>query len=202
MTKQSKYLERNLLTAICVIAHILLHPPTSEISLTSRPLYFALLQTFRPSGNPSVQTGHNHVTNTPQGHHKQALKSIPRNFPACHFTTPDCCLLASVSVEMSRIQTHLLEEPFHPVITLTWTNKKRNCTHMPARHNMSGFRVRAEAHNCPLPCEHPHEQKNQKHTTGGIPRWSPTLVLVARFSAYVWQSGRDAQFSLTYGRMC
>jgi hypothetical protein len=45
------------------------------------------------------------------------------------------------------------------------------------------------------------EQKT-KHTTGGIPRWSPTLVLVARFSAYVWQSGRDAQFSLTYGRMC
>jgi hypothetical protein len=44
--------------------------------------------------------------------------------------------------------------------------------------------------------------KTQKHTTGGIPRWSPTLVLVARFSAYVWQSGRDAQFSLTYGRMC
>jgi hypothetical protein len=40
-----------------------------------------------------------------------------------------------------------------------------------------------------------------KHTTGGIPRGSPTLVLVARFSAYVWQSGRDAQFSLTYGRM-
>ena len=43
--------------------------------------------------------------------------------------------------------------------------------------------------------------KKQKHTTGGIPRWSPTLVLVARFSAYVWQSGRDAQFSLPYGRM-
>jgi hypothetical protein len=44
-------------------------------------------------------------------------------------------------------------------------------------------------------------RKKHKHTTGGIPRWSPTLVLVARFSAYVWQSGRDAQFSLTYGRM-
>ena len=44
-------------------------------------------------------------------------------------------------------------------------------------------------------------KKIAKHTTGGIPRWSPTLVLVARFSAYVWQSGRDAQFSLTYGRM-
>ena len=47
----------------------------------------------------------------------------------------------------------------------------------------------------------PSAKKGQKHTTGGIPRWSPTLVLVARFSAYVWQSGRDAQFSLTYGRM-
>lgn len=46
------------------------------------------------------------------------------------------------------------------------------------------------------------QKEPQKHTTGGIPRWSPTLVLVARFSAYVWQSGRDAQFSLTYGRMC
>jgi hypothetical protein len=44
-------------------------------------------------------------------------------------------------------------------------------------------------------------RNEQKHTTGGIARWSPTLVLVARFSAYVWQSGRDAQFSLTYGRM-
>jgi hypothetical protein len=43
--------------------------------------------------------------------------------------------------------------------------------------------------------------QQQKHTTDGIPRWSPTLVLVARFSAYVWQSRRDAQFSLTYGRM-
>ena len=47
------------------------------------------------------------------------------------------------------------------------------------------------------------EQKpKSNHTIGGIPRWSPTLVLVARFSAYVWQSGRDAQFSLTYGRLC
>ena len=46
-----------------------------------------------------------------------------------------------------------------------------------------------------------HDGQKQKHTTGGIPRWSPTLVLVARFSAYVWQSGRDAQFSLTYDRM-
>jgi hypothetical protein len=45
------------------------------------------------------------------------------------------------------------------------------------------------------------QKEIQKHTLGGIPRWSPTLVLVARFSAYVWQSGRDAQFSLTYGRM-
>ena len=53
-----------------------------------------------------------------------------------------------------------------------------------------------------LRCGEPGAKRDdQKHTTGGIPRWSPTLVLVARFSAYVWQSGRDAQFSLTYGRM-
>jgi hypothetical protein len=51
-------------------------------------------------------------------------------------------------------------------------------------------------------CEACQQKHKKKHTTGGIPRWSPTLVLVARFSAYVWQSGRDAQFSLTYGRMC
>jgi hypothetical protein len=42
----------------------------------------------------------------------------------------------------------------------------------------------------------------QKHKSGGIPRWSPTLVLVARFIAYVWQSGQDAQFSLTCGGVC
>jgi hypothetical protein len=41
-------------------------------------------------------------------------------------------------------------------------------------------------------------KKSKRHPTGGVPRWSPTLVLVARSSAYVWQSGRDDQFSLTY----
>jgi hypothetical protein len=40
----------------------------------------------------------------------------------------------------------------------------------------------------------------QKHTTGGIPRWSLTLVLIARLSAYVWQSGRNACISL-YARL-
>jgi hypothetical protein len=37
------------------------------------------------------------------------------------------------------------------------------------------------------------------HTIGGIPRCSPTLLPVAQFSAYVWQSGQDAHFSLTCG---
>ena len=38
------------------------------------------------------------------------------------------------------------------------------------------------------------KSQGQKHTTGGIPRWPPTLVLVGQFSAYmyVWQSGRNA----------
>ncbi|KAH0161647.1 hypothetical protein KCU67_g6251, partial [Aureobasidium melanogenum] len=36
----------------------------------------------------------------------------------------------------------------------------------------------------------------------GIPTWSPTVVLICRSTAYVWQSGRDAQFSADCGRMC
>jgi hypothetical protein len=46
------------------------------------------------------------------------------------------------------------------------------------------------------------EVKRQKHTTVGI-RWSsPIQLLIHRSGAYVWQSGRDAQFSPVYGRMC
>ena len=41
----------------------------------------------------------------------------------------------------------------------------------------------------------------KKHATAGI-RWSsPTQLLIRRSVAYVWQSGRDAQFSTVYGRM-
>ncbi|KAH0161697.1 hypothetical protein KCU67_g6228, partial [Aureobasidium melanogenum] len=39
-----------------------------------------------------------------------------------------------------------------------------------------------------------------KHTAAGIPMWSPTIVLICRSTAYVWQSGRDAQFSADCGR--
>jgi hypothetical protein len=41
-----------------------------------------------------------------------------------------------------------------------------------------------------------------KRTAAGIPTWSPTVVLICRSTAYVWQSGRDAQFSADYGRTC
>jgi hypothetical protein len=34
----------------------------------------------------------------------------------------------------------------------------------------------------------------KKHTTAGIRWWSPTQLLICRSEAYVWQSGRDAQF--------
>ena len=44
-------------------------------------------------------------------------------------------------------------------------------------------------------------KQNAKHTTAGIPTWSPTVVLICRSTAYVWQSGRDAKFSADYGRM-
>ncbi|KAG9859231.1 hypothetical protein KCU98_g278, partial [Aureobasidium melanogenum] len=43
-------------------------------------------------------------------------------------------------------------------------------------------------------------KKDVKHTAAGIPTWSPTVVLICRSTAYVWQSGRDAQFSADCGR--
>jgi hypothetical protein len=46
------------------------------------------------------------------------------------------------------------------------------------------------------------QRQRTKHTAAGIPTWSPTVVLICRSTAYVWQSGRDAQFSADYGRMC
>ena len=47
------------------------------------------------------------------------------------------------------------------------------------------------------------EGKRQKrHTTPGI-RWSsPTQLLVWPSLAYLWESGRDPEFSSGYGRMC
>ncbi|KAG9640674.1 hypothetical protein KCU64_g12868, partial [Aureobasidium melanogenum] len=39
------------------------------------------------------------------------------------------------------------------------------------------------------------KQSRTKRTAAGIPTWSPTVVLICRSTAYVWQSGRDAQFS-------
>jgi hypothetical protein len=51
-----------------------------------------------------------------------------------------------------------------------------------------------------------HERKQSvrdaKRTAAGIPTWSPTVVLICRSTAYVWQSGRDAQFSADCGRTC
>jgi hypothetical protein len=43
-------------------------------------------------------------------------------------------------------------------------------------------------------------KRSAKRTAAGIPTWSPTVVLICRSTAYVWQSGRDAQFSADYGR--
>jgi hypothetical protein len=44
------------------------------------------------------------------------------------------------------------------------------------------------------------EEAKTKRTAAGIPTWSPTVVLICRSTAYVWQSGRDAQFSADCGR--
>jgi hypothetical protein len=48
----------------------------------------------------------------------------------------------------------------------------------------------------------PRGTPKAKRTAAGIPTWSPTVVLICRSTAYVWQSGRDAQFSADYGRTC
>ncbi|KAG9518011.1 hypothetical protein KCU93_g8545, partial [Aureobasidium melanogenum] len=42
-------------------------------------------------------------------------------------------------------------------------------------------------------------KEDAKRTAAGIPTWSPTVVLICRSTAYVWQSGRDAQFSADCG---
>ena len=40
------------------------------------------------------------------------------------------------------------------------------------------------------------------HTAASI-RWSsPTQLLISRSEAYLWLSGREAEFSTVYGRMC
>ncbi|KAK2053920.1 hypothetical protein LY76DRAFT_666176, partial [Colletotrichum caudatum] len=45
-------------------------------------------------------------------------------------------------------------------------------------------------------------KKTKKHTTPGI-RWSsPTQLLIRPSLAYLWESGRDPEFSSGYGRMC
>ena len=43
--------------------------------------------------------------------------------------------------------------------------------------------------------------KKTKHTAPGIRWWSPTQLLVWRLGAYLWESGRDPEFSTIYGRM-
>ncbi|KAG9696237.1 calcium/calmodulin dependent protein kinase, partial [Aureobasidium melanogenum] len=50
--------------------------------------------------------------------------------------------------------------------------------------------------------EHPwfEAKRREKRTAAGIPTWSPTVVLICRSTAYIWQSGRDAQFSADCGR--
>jgi hypothetical protein len=50
--------------------------------------------------------------------------------------------------------------------------------------------------------EEEEEEAKTKRTAAGIPTWSPTVVLICRSTAYVWQSGRDAQFSADCGRTC
>ena len=44
-------------------------------------------------------------------------------------------------------------------------------------------------------------QKIKKHTAARIRCLSPTQLLISRSEAYLWLSGREAEFSTVYGRM-
>ena len=45
-------------------------------------------------------------------------------------------------------------------------------------------------------------KNGKKHTTAGV-RWSsPTQLLICRSTACLWESRRDPEFSIAYGRMC
>ena len=59
-----------------------------------------------------------------------------------------------------------------------------------------GHRPRAHARASRL-----RRHQKAKHTTVGIPPWSPTGVLIHRSKACVYGSGRDRHFSFVYGRM-
>ena len=67
--------------------------------------------------------------------------------------------------------------------------------------------IRLKKRGSPRKSLSPHKistkrKTQKKHTTAGIRWWSPTQLLICRSEACVWQSGRDAQFSSVYGRMC
>ena len=57
----------------------------------------------------------------------------------------------------------------------------------------------------PTPDPSPPDMETKKyqeiHTTPGIRWWSPTQLLVWRSLACLWESGRDPEFSSSYGRM-
>ncbi|KAK1699695.1 hypothetical protein BDP55DRAFT_203570 [Colletotrichum godetiae] len=74
----------------------------------------------------------------------------------------------------------------------TFTAKSRS----PEAHNSSTQRS-----PCPPPTPSITKQIFKKHTTPGI-RWSsPTQLLIRPSLAYLWESGRDPEFSSGYGRM-
>jgi hypothetical protein len=64
------------------------------------------------------------------------------------------------------------------------------------------FKKGARLENLCLHTKSQPKKNAKKHATAGIRWWSPTQLLICRSEACVWQSGRDAQFSSVYGRMC
>ena len=73
-----------------------------------------------------------------------------------------------------------------------------------AKHSQKGNAWAAvNSQHSALSIQNPqHRQKRiPKHTTVGIRCWSPTQLLLNRYTASVPQSGRDALISVFNGRM-
>ena len=72
---------------------------------------------------------------------------------------------------------------------------------MSTEHIMSSFLYRTEQSKAKVREQNKKNKKCSVHTAASI-RWSsPTQLLISRSEAYLWLSGREAEFSTVYGRM-
>ena len=72
----------------------------------------------------------------------------------------------------------------------SWDDRESNALHLPAKRNGSCTSLELA-----VLCR-PEKGKNLAQRR--IPTWSPTVVLMGRSAAWIWQSGRDTLYSAVY----